>query len=119
MQAISNSVYSAVKPARLLGDSLECIRAFPAAIRLEVGYQIETLQRGGQPSDFKPMPTIGAGVEEIRARSGLGAYRVIYTSRMADAIVVLHAFQKKSRSTSRLDLQIAKTRFNQLKRSST
>ena len=106
-----------MKPARFLGDCLERIRAFPAAIRLEVGYQIETLQRGGQPRDFKPMPSIGVGVEEIRVRSGVGAYRVIYTARMADEIVVLHAFQKKSRGTSKLDLQIAKTRFNQLKRS--
>lgn len=97
---------------------MQRIRAFPAAIRLEVGYQIETLQLGGQPSDFKPMPTIGIGVEEVRVRGGPGAYRLIYTARMADAIVVLHAFQEKSRSTSRLDLQIAKTRFNQLKRSS-
>jgi len=63
------------------------------------------------------MPTVGVGVEEIRVRSGLGAYRVIYTARLADKIVVLHAFQKKSRGTSRMDLQIAKTRFNQLKRS--
>jgi phage-related protein len=84
---------------------------------LDVGFEIETLQRGGQPRDFKPMPTVGVGVEEIRVRSGLGACRVIYTARLADKIVVLHAFQKKSRGTSRMDLQIAKTRFNQLKRS--
>lgn len=106
-----------MKPVRFLGDSRERIRGFPAAIRLDVGYEIETLQRGGQPRDFKPMPTVGVGVEEIRARSGLGAYRVIYTARLADEIIVLHAFQKKSRGTSRLDLQIARTRFNQLKRS--
>ena len=96
---------------------MQRIQAFPAAIRLEVGYQIQTLQRGGQPSDFKPMPTIGIGVEEVRVQGGPGAYRVIYTARMADEIVVLHAFQKKSRGTSKLDLQIAKTRFNRLKRS--
>ena len=106
-----------MKPVWFLGDSLERIRGFPAAIRLDVGFEIETLQRGGQPRDFKPMPTVGVGVEEIRVRSGLGAYRVIYTARLADKIVVLHAFQKKSRGTSRMDLQIAKTRFNQLKRS--
>lgn len=106
-----------MKPVRFLGDSLERIRGFPVAIRLDVGFEIETLQRGGQPRDFKPMPTVGVGVEEIRVRSGPAAYRVIYTARMADEIVVLHAFQKKSRGTSRLDLQIARTRFNQLKRS--
>ncbi len=54
------------------------------------------VQRGLQPDDFKPMPTIGKGVEEIRIRDDSGTYRVIYTARFADAVFVLHAFQKKT-----------------------
>lgn len=106
-----------MKRVRFLGDSLKQIRGFPPAVRSDVGFQIETLQLGAQPLDFKSMPAIGVGVEVIRVRSGFGAYRVIYTARVSAEIIVLHAFQKKSRATSRLDLQIAKARFNQLKRS--
>jgi phage-related protein len=55
------------------------------------------VQRGEQPDDFKPMPSIGKGVEEIRVRDDSGIYRAIYTARLADAVYVLHAFQKKNR----------------------
>ena len=103
-----------MKPVRFLGDSLQCVRAFPAAVRHDIGFQIETLQRGGQPVDFKPMPAIGKGVEELRVRDGSGAYRVIYTARMADAVYVLHAFQKKTQATPRRDLDIARKRYTQL-----
>lgn len=60
------------------------------------------------------MPSIGRGVEEIRVRDDSGAYRVIYTARMADAVYVLHAFQKKTRATSQRELDLAKKRFQQL-----
>ena len=67
-------------------------------------------------SDFKPMPTIGKGVEEIRVRDDTGAYRVIYTARLADAVYVLHAFQKKTQATSKRDIDLAKQRFALLDR---
>ena len=69
-----------------------------------------------QPKDFKPMPTIGKGVEEIRVRDDSGAYRVIYTARLADAVYVLHAFQKKTQATSKRDIELARLRFAQLSR---
>lgn len=72
--------------------------------------------KASQPDDFKPMPTIGRGVEEIRVRDDAGAWRVIYTARLADAVYVLHAFQKTSQSTSRRDMDIARERFSQLMR---
>lgn len=62
------------------------------------------------------MPTIGRGVEEIRVRDDSGSYRVIYTARLADAVYVLHAFQKKTQATSKRDLDIAKERFAKLRR---
>ena len=74
-------------------------------------YQV---QRGEQPDDFKPMPAIGKGVEEIRVWDETGAYRVIYTARRAEAVYVLHAFQKKTQATSKRDLDIAKARFAQI-----
>ncbi len=60
------------------------------------------------------MPTIGRSVEEIRVQDDSGAYRVIFTARLADAVYVLHAFQKKTQTTSRRDLDLAKKRFQQL-----
>lgn len=72
------------------------------------------MQRGSQPDDFKPMPSIGKGVEEIRIWDDAGTYRVIYTARLKNEVVVLHAFQKKTQATSRHDLDLAKERFAQL-----
>ncbi len=74
---------------------------------------------GGQPDDFKPMPSIGRGVEEIRVRDDAGAFRVVNTARLADAVYVLHAFQKKSQATAKHDIDVAKGRFTQLMRGKT
>jgi len=100
-----------IKPIEFLGDSLQRLRAFPNDARQDAGYQLDRVQHGLQPDDFKPMPTIGKGVEEIRVRDDSGAFRVIYTVRLADAVHVLHAFQKKTRTTSKRDIDLAKQRF--------
>lgn len=103
-----------MKPIRFLGNSLKSLRDFPEDARQDAGYQLDKLQRGEQPDDFKPMSSIGKGVEEIRIWDDSGTYRVIYTARVADAVVVLHAFQKKRQVTSKRDLDIARERFAQL-----
>jgi phage-related protein len=103
-----------MKPIRFLGNALKCLRDFPEDVRQDAGYQLDKVQRGEQPDDFKPMPSIGKGVEEIRIWDDAGTYRVIYTARMADAVVVLHAFQKKTQATSKRDVDIARERFAQL-----
>ena len=113
---IQTSIIKSVKPVRFLGDSLKCLREFPEDARQDSGYQLDKVQRGGQPDDFKPMPSIGKGVEEIRIRDDSGAYRIIYTARIADAVYVLHAFQKKTQTTSRRDIDTARERFAQLTR---
>jgi phage-related protein len=82
--------------------------------RHDAGYQLDRVQRGDQPDDFKPMPTIGKGVEEIRVSDANGTYRVIYLSRRVEAVYVLHAFHKKTQATPRKDLEIAKARLRQL-----
>jgi phage-related protein len=105
-----------LRPLRFLGDSLKRLREFPKEARQDAGYQLDQVQHGRQPTDFKPMPSIGKGVEEIRVWDESGTYRVIYTARLADAVVVLHAFQKKTQTTSKQDLGIAKERFAQLMR---
>jgi phage-related protein len=105
-----------VKPIEFLGDSLHSLREFPDDAKRDAGYQLDRVQHGLQPDDFKPMPTIGKGVEEIRVRDDTGAYRVIYTARLADAVYVLHAFQKKTQATSKRDIDLAKQRFALLSR---
>jgi len=84
--------------------------------RQDAGYQLDMVQRGLQPDDFKPMPTIGKGVEEIRIRDDSGIYRVIYTAKFADAVFVLHAFEKKTQRTSQRDIDVAKARFREMMR---
>ena len=105
-----------IKPIEFLGDSLRSLREFPDDAKRDAGYQLDRVQHGLQPDDFKPMPTIGKGVEEIRVRDDTGAYRVIYTARLADAVYVLHAFQKKTQTTSKRDIELAKQRFALLSR---
>jgi phage-related protein len=99
---------------RFLGDSLKRLREFPEDARHDAGYQLDKVQRGGQPYDFKPMPSIGKGVEELRVTDDSGAYRVVYYARRREAVYVLHAFQKKTQATSSRDIEIAKRRFTQL-----
>ena len=103
-----------MRPLYFLGNSLKCLRDFPEDARHDAGYQLDKVQRGDQPDDFKPMPAIGKGVEEIRVSESSGAYRVIYLARRAEAVYVLHAFRKKTQATPRRDLEIAKGRFRQL-----
>lgn len=101
---------------RFLGDSLECLRDFPEDARHDAGYQLEKVQRGEQPDDFKPLAAVGKGVEEIRIAEQSGAYRVIYVARRAEAVYVLHAFQKKSQAPPGKDIQTARRRLAQLSR---
>ncbi|MCZ2154454.1 MAG: type II toxin-antitoxin system RelE/ParE family toxin [Bryobacterales bacterium] len=103
-----------MKPIRFLGDSLRRLRDFPEGARHDAGYQLEKLQRGEQPDDFKPLPVVGKGVDEIRLTEESGAYRVIYLARHAEAVYVLHAFQKKTQATPKRDINTAKRRFTEL-----
>ncbi len=69
------------------------------------------MQHGEEADDWKPMATVGAGVHEIRIRDESGAFRLMYVAKFPEAIYVLHAFQKKTRATSRKDLELAKDRY--------
>ena len=108
-----------VKPVKFLGDSLKALRDFPKDARQTAGYELDRVQNGLAPRDFKPMPSIGKGVEEIRIREDSGAYRIVYTARIDNAVYVLHAFQKKTQTTAKRDLDLARQRFNQLRRDRT
>jgi phage-related protein len=83
------------KPVEFRGSSLEDLRAFPLTARREAGHQLDQVQNGREPDDWKPMNTVGQGVKEIRIRDEAGAFRVLYVARFADAIYVLAAFRRR------------------------
>lgn len=104
----------ATKPIEFLGDSLDALQSFPVSARREAGFQMDKVQRGGEPDDWKPMRGIGQGVREIRIRDASGAFRVIYLAKLADAVYVLHCFQKKTAQTSDKDIALARKRYKDL-----
>lgn len=103
-----------MKPVTFCGDSLEELRRLPDVARREAGHQLETVQRGMEPSDWKPMPAVGAGVSEIRIRGERGIYRVLYVTKFREAIYVLHCFQMKTQKTGAADLEKASLRYKKL-----
>ncbi len=102
-----------MKPLVWMGDSREAVRRFSEAARHLAGHELNRVQHGLPPRDFKPMPTISAGVYEIRIRAEL-AYRVIYVAKFAEALYVLHAFVKKARKTPKADIDLAARRYRTL-----
>ena len=101
------------KPVTWLGDSLDAIRAFPLLAKNRIGRQIARVQDGMEPQDWRPMPSIGLGVSEIRVRAE-GAYRVIYAAKFEESIYVVHAFDKKAQRTPQPDIELARKRFRAL-----
>lgn len=102
------------KPLHFIGSSLEDLRAFPDEARRDAGFNLNFVQRGLEPSDWKPIKTVGAGVNELRVRDRSGAFRVIYLATRPEAVYVLHCFQKKTRKTRKADIELAARRLHQI-----
>lgn len=103
-----------LKPLYFVGSALEDLRALARAPRREAGYQLDRVQYGLEPSDWKPLTAVGRGVREIRIHHE-GQYRVIYVTKINDAVYVLHAFQKKTQKTRKQDIDIAGRRLKEIK----
>lgn len=103
-----------MKDLHFVGSSLADLRRFPAEARREAGFQLDAVQRGLDPTDWKPLSTVGVGVREIRIHV-LGEWRAICVARFADVVYVLHCFEKKSRKTRREDLALARERYRLLR----
>jgi len=101
----------AMKAIEWLGRSRADVRAFPDDARIEAGWQLELVQRGDDPDDWKPMQNVAPGVREIRIREASRAFRIIYLATLKDRVLVLHAFQKKTQATSKKDLDLATQRL--------
>jgi phage-related protein len=98
------------KPVEWVGSSLVDIRRFPDDARRRAGFELQLVQHGATPSDSKPMPTVGAGVAEIRIRTGT-EHRLFFIARFEEAVYVLHAFEKKSQKTARKDIELGRARL--------
>ena len=98
------------KRLMFVGSSQADLRSFPRTVRRAVGIELMRVQAGADPIDFKPLQSVGRGAYEIRVHIQ-GAWRVIYVAKLSDAIYVLHAFQKKTRRTSRGDIELAARRY--------
>ena len=105
-----------MKPITFLGESLDALRVFPSEARRESGLQLDRVQRGLMPDNWKPMKSIGPGVSEIRVRADSGAFRVLYVATFPEAVYVLHAFQKKTQKTAQADISLATTRYKALRK---
>ena len=102
-----------MKPLRFVGSSLDDLKNFPAEARRDAGFELDAVQRGLMPSDFKPMLNVGPGAYEIRIHTQ-GEWRVIYVAKIKEAVFVLHAFHKTTAKTARTDIGLAATRYRQI-----
>lgn len=105
---------SKLKPVEFCGSALDDLRTFPISARRDAGHQLDRVQHGQEADDWKPMPTIGQGVREIRIRDAAGAFRIVYVAKFTNAIYVIHCFQKKTQKTSKADLDLAESRYRDL-----
>jgi phage-related protein len=103
-----------MKPVHFVGTSREDLRELPDSAKKTAGFQLFKVQQGKEPDDWKPMPSVGAGVQEIRVRDERGAYRVFYVAKFEEAVYVLHVFQKRSQKTAQPDLDLGKSRYADL-----
>jgi len=99
------------KEIHWIGSSLEDLKGFPDDARRSAGFQLRRVQRGLDPEDWKPFDELGAGVREVRLSEDSGVFRVMYVAKFAEAIYVLHCFQKKARTTSKPDKSITEARY--------
>lgn len=96
-----------------LGSARRDLQAFPPDARRLAGFQLRQVQQGLEPADWKPIATIGPGVCEMRIHTAV-EHRVCYVVKFAEAIYVLHAFEKRTRKTSQRDIELARQRYQAL-----
>jgi len=96
-----------------VGSSKRDLLAHSADVLYAAGRELERVQRGADPIDWKPMPSIGRGAREIRVHVD-GELRVFYVATSPEAVYVLHVFDKKTRKTSPRDLAIGQRRYQSM-----
>lgn len=89
---------------------------WPDEIREDFADAIARLERGHMLSMplSRPMPSIGKSVHELRFKDRSGIYRVIYFIVENEHIWLIHAFKKKTQTTSQHDIDVAKERLKRV-----
>ena len=98
------------KPIVWVGSSIHDMRRCAPDVQDAAGVELRTLQHGIMPPDWKPMPTVGVGVGEIRIHTNT-EHRIFFVAKFHEAIYILHIFEKRSRKTARRDLELGRARF--------
>ncbi|MBL1208241.1 type II toxin-antitoxin system RelE/ParE family toxin [Geminocystis sp. GBBB08] len=101
------------KSIQWIGTSKDDLKTFPEDAKRKAGLELRLIQQGKQPIDFKPIPIVGKGTEEIRISTG-DIYRVFYVARFPEAVYILHAFGKKTQKTSKKDIELGQKRYQQM-----
>jgi phage-related protein len=99
-----------MKQITWLGSTHQTVKGYTVKVKQEIGYNLDKVQRGLTPHDWKPMPSVGHGVKEIRIHEE-NEYRILYVAKFAESIYVLHAFIKKSEQTLKREIDLAKHRY--------
>ncbi len=102
-----------MKKIAWLGDTHETVKGYSNVVRQEIGYNLDKVQRGLEPHDWKPMSSVGSGVKEIRVHEE-NEYRVLYVAKFEESVYVLHAFVKKSEQTLKRNIELAKKRYSEM-----
>ena len=105
-----------MKPALFHPRARAVLRSFPEAARRELGKAIFDLQKGAKISMplSRPMPTVAPGVEELRVKDRSGAYRVFYFTRLETAVLIFHAFEKRTAKTPPQEIALARKRLKEM-----
>lgn len=103
------------KSVAFVDTALDDLRDFPEDARRQAGFEIDRVQQGEEPTDWRAMPDVGAGVNEIRIHED-GEHRVLYVAKFGEAVFVLHCFQKKTQKTAKRDIELAKKRYKAIAR---
>jgi phage-related protein len=90
-----------------VGSARDDLREFPEDARKLAGHQLHLVQLGLEPDDWKPMPSIGSGVQEIRIHTRV-EHRIFYVAKFSEGVYVLYAFEKKTQRTREADLEIGR-----------
>jgi phage-related protein len=98
------------KPLEWIGRAYDELMAFPGDARNRAGFELWQVQLGKEPSDFKPMTSVGGGVYEIRIHTQT-EHRVFYVAKFPEAVYVLHGFEKRTRKTPQRALEVARRRY--------
>lgn len=92
------------------------LKSFPEQVRHELGKVIFDLQKGEKLSMplSRPMPAVAPGVEELRVKDRTGAFRAFYFTKVANAVLIFHAFEKRTAKTPAHEIDLARKRLKEM-----